>query len=719
MRSLNRTLVLGLIVVVLVATAGRALAQDRRPTKSELLDDFRHYVITRQDELAQAAGSALLSQGISPEEFVGLVEDSRFGVDGFEQAIRKGVFIDSVEIVASQLEQLYERGRRDKARNPDEIARNITLLGGNQRGRVLATNRLRFAGEYAAPQLLQVLLAKTNPVLEAEVERLLVSMGADVVAPLSAALLKVDPVLQEQLARILGATQHPAALAPLYELAVTTKVDAVRTAAQHAVTRIAGSFSPDLSVSDLYALLAQDYYEGSPSLTRFPGEPYQLLWTFEPELGIYATPIRTEVFHETMAMLFAEKSLKLDSANIRAETLWIGANFKREIDRPAGYENPVYGSNRRNALYYAVAAGPTVTQEVLARAMSDHDTPLARRVIGALRRSAGGAALWEGLSGDRPLLDALSYPDRRVQYDAALALGAANPPNPFPGADQVVPLLASAIRNGEDLFAVVVSQNINRQQEIATLLQTMGYTVLSPGTSLTEVGSAIAEAPGVDIIVADLLTNAAEDLIAEARSSSRLVATPILVMLPASGWAELRSRYENDPLTELRRQGIGLGELLESTRQLVDAAAGPPLGAGDTARYTRQALSVLSELAKTGSIAFNVEDASASLIAALETAGAGDRLQIADILSRVSQGRAQVALMDAALKSTAFDRVAMIEKVEQSVKLFGDMLKGRQIKHLVELANDADTSTATAAAALMGALNLHSGEFLDLIGSSR
>ncbi len=399
--------------------------------------------------------------------------------------------------------------------------------------------------------------------------------------------------------------------------------------------------------------------------------------------------------------------------------LWVGANFEREIDRPEGYDNPIYPSNNRNALYYAVAAGPAVTQEVLARAMSDHNTPLARRVIGALRRSAGGAALQAGFSGGKPLLDALSYPDRRVQYEAALALGAANPASSFPGADQVVPLLASAIRNGEDLFAVVVSQDVKRQQELATLLQAMGYTVLSPGSSLMEIGSAIAEAPGVDVIVADLLTNSAEDLIEDARSSSRLVATPILMLLPASGWAQLRTRYDNDPLTELRREGINDGELLESVKQLVRAAAGPPMGAGDTARYTSQALSVLSDLAMTGSAAFNVEDASASLIAALDTVGAGDRLQIAMILSHVSQGRAQVAIMDAALKSSEPDRVAMIETVERSVKLFGDQLQPRQIKNLVELATDADTQTATAAAALMGALNLQSGEFLDLIRASR
>lgn len=719
MLSLLRPLAFGLVVFVSLLSAGQAPAQERQPTTEELLDDFRHYVITRQDELAEAAGVAILSRGVTAEEFVGIIEDSRFGVDGFEQAIRQAVFIDALERTASQLEQLYQQGRRDKARNPDEIARNISLLGGNQRGRILATGRLRYAGEYAVPQLLQVLLARTNPALEAEVERLLVSMGADVVAPLTAALQQVDPDLQEQLARILGATQNAGALAPLYELTDATGSDAVRSAAERAITNIAGSYSPELSVSDLYALLAEDYFEGSRSLIRFPGESHQLLWTFKPALGLYPTPIRTEVYHQTRAMTLAEKALALDPTNSRAVTLWIAANFTREIDTPQGYENPVYGSDRRDALYYAVAAGPTVTQEVLARALTDRNTPLARRAISALRRSAGGAGIWDGLSGSRPLLDALSYPDRRVQYEAALALGAANPVEPFPGADQVAPLLASAIRDSAARFALVVSPDFDRQQQLSRLLVNDGYDVLPSSSSLLEAAFAIAQAPGVDLLVVDGSTEGVEQTITDARANPKLQVTPILGLLPVSGWNELRFRYDNDPLTEVRRRGLSEAQLVKTFQQLVVSAAGPALRSDQMRDYAMEALTVLRDLAISGSASLSVSDAAPALIAALESTAGDVRLRVADVLARIGQPIAQTSLMDAALGATGAERVALLDKVARSAKTFGNLLKRRHIKRLLELTSDADTPTATAAAALMGALNLESGEILQLILASR
>lgn len=719
MPSLFRPIVLGLIALSTLLASLHATGQDRQPTNNELLDDFRHYVITRQDMLAEASGAALLNRGLSPEEFVGLVEDSRFGVEGFENAVRKGLFIDRVEHIAAQLEQLYEQGKRDKGRNPDEIARNISLLGSNQRGRILATQRLQFAGEYALPQLLQVLLAKTNPALEAEVERLLVGMGADVVAPLSAALPLVDPVVQERLAGVLGRTQHPAALAPLYELAVTTDNPTVRAAAERAVARVAGSFNPNLAVSDLYVLLAEDYYDHSRSLTRFPNELHQLIWTFDPAMGLYATPVRTEVFHETKAMMLAEKALELDPTNHRAVSLWIAANFSREIDTPAKYENPIYASDRRDALYFAVAAGPRVTQDVLDLALNDRDTPLARRAIQALRRSAGGAGLWEGLGGSRPLLDALSYPDRRVQYEAALALGAANPVEPFPGADRVTPLLASAIRDAAARFAVVVARDINRQQEIATILQEEAYEVLAPASSLDAASAAIAEAPGVDLLVVDGLTPLVESTINEARAHTKLRATPILGILPVSGWSEVHFRYEDDPLTEVRREGISDEQLRESTRQLVVEAAGPMITEEEARRYALDSLSVLRNLAISGSSSLSVSDAALPLITALESSEGDVRLEVADVLARIGQRRAQVALMEAALEAEGDERIALLDKVTRSAKTFGNQLERRHINRLVELTSHQDTAVATAAAALMGALNLQSGEILDLILAGR
>ena len=692
-----------------------AAAQNAQPSANQLLDDFRHYVITRQDELAEATARALLARGLSPEEFVGLVQDSRFGEEGFENALRRGLFIPSVEDAAAQLEQLYQQGRRDKARNPDEIARTIALLGSTQRGRILATQRLRAAREYATPQLLQVLVARRDPALEAEAERVLIALGADAVAPLSAALLNVDPVTQSRLALILGMTRHPAALAPLYELAATTDTADVKAAAVRAVERISGEYRDTLAPSELYLLLADDYFDESPSLTRFPGEPHQLLWNYDPALGLYPTPIRTEVFHEARAMQLAEKALSLDAQNKGAVALWVAANIRREIDTPEGYENPEYGPSRRGALYYAVAAGSATTQEVLARALRDQDTPVARRAIEALRISAGGAGIWSGVSRSRPLLAALAYPDRRVQYEAALAIGEANPVEPFDGAKRVTPLLASAIRDAGNRFALVIARDPETQQAWASRLAGEGFDVLAPSPTLASAAAVVAEAPGIDMIVAQGTRADVDAAIEEARADPRLRAAPILGVMPVAAWNETRFRFANDPLTDTRRAGLNDAQFTQAVHTLAQKASGPPITVEDARRYARESLGVLRDLAISGSASLSVSDATTPLIAALASTEGDVRLRVADVLARIGQRRAQVALVEAALDASGEEQVALMEGVTRSAKTFGNMLESRHIRRVVELAGATDTRLATVAAALMGALNLDAGEIRELI----
>ena len=90
-------------------------------------------------------------------------------------------------------------------------------------------------------------------------------------------------------------------------------------------------------------------------------------------------------------------------------------------------------------------------------------------------------------------------------------------------------------------------------------------------------------------------------------------------------------------------------------------------------------------------------------------------MELAEVLSRVNQKRVQVALMDAALNAKAEEQIAMLGKVSESAKRFGNQLEPRQIQRVVEMASTAPGQTATAAAALMGSLNLPNTNLIPLI----
>jgi hypothetical protein len=693
-------------------------------TTETLLNDFIHFVLIRNDELAQSYANAILKRGLSPIEFVGLVEDSPRASQRFDEAIRKAMVIGSLEGVSAELNNLFNQGRLDRARDPNEIARNIGFLDDNPRARMLARERIAFAREYAVPQLLEVLIARPNPVLEGHVRKLLVDMGPDAVAPLCAALDGVDAVTQEQLLLILGQIRHEAggivvAAPSVARLAADAPTDTVRVGARRELNRWGVAASSDIEVSNLFLSLARAYAANARSLTRFPDEDFQLSWSYQPQSGLIATGIRTPVFDEMRTMELAETALSLNPDSDSALELWVAANISREIEQPAGWVNPLWGSERRNADYYAVAAGPRVMQNVLDRALTGFNTPVARRAIGALSESAGGAGLWRGLGERKPLLDALRYPDRRVQLEAALALGGANPGEAFPGSERVTPILASAVRNSSNRYGIVITRDTDRANELGEVLRNAGFEPLQSFDSLAGASSVIVNAPGVDMVIVDGSAETLLETIAEARTNSRLQASPIVGIVPFTAYNDMIPRFEREPSVELRREGITTESIAATVNELATRSLGAPVTESEALGYARATLRTLHDIAIGGSVAYNIADAAQPLIAALDETTGEIRLLVADVLSRIQQTRVQVALMDAAMNAQGPERVALLGKVADSARRFGDMLDERQIRWIVELAGSADSAEATAAAALIGSLNLPENRLVPLILSGQ
>ena len=689
-------------------------------TTETLLDDFIHFVLIRNDELAESYANAILQRGLTPVEFVGLVEDSPRAAQRFDEAVRKAMVVGSLEDVAAELNNLFNQGRLDRARDPNEIARNIGFLDDNPRARMLARERLAFAREYAVPQLLEALVARPNPVLEGYVRKLLIDMGPDVVAPLSVALEGVDAVSQEQLLLILGQIRHETggvvvASPYIARLAREASTDKVRQVARQTLAKWGISAASDIEISDLFLDLARAYSSNARSLTRFPGEDYQLVWSYQPQSGLVATAIRTPVFDEMRTMELSEIALGLNPDSDSALELWVAANISRELEQPEGWVNPMWGPERRSADYYAVAAGPRVMQNVLDRALQEFNTPVARRAIAALSESAGGAGLWRGLGDRKPLLDALSYPDRRVQLEAALALGGANPHESFRGSDRVTPILAGAVRNAANRYGLVITRDTDRANELGSVLRSAGFEPLPSFKSLTDATSAIVNAPGVDMIIFDGSGEGLLNTVAEARSNSRLGATPIVAILPFTAYNDLIPRFEREPLIQVRREGISTDSITSTVSSLATSALGDPVTDAEALDYARATLGALHDIAVGGSRAYNIADAALPLIAALDETTGDIRLRVADVLSRIQQTRAQVALMDSAMNASGAERVALLGKVADSAKRFGDMLDERQVRWVVDLAGSGDDAEATAAAALIGSLNLPENRLVPLI----
>jgi CheY-like chemotaxis protein len=698
---------------------GAAKQREENAKNETLLRDFIHFVRINRADVAAGMGQQLLQRGLTATQFVDLVEKSG-ELGRFEQTIAASMRIPEVEPVAGALLRFYEQGKQERVRHPDEIARNLQMLKGNMRAQMLARERLVAAGEYAVPQLLQALLSRNDPQMQALANSVLVNMGPQAIAPLCTAITGLDPVGQELVADVLGLIGYRTSIPPLFDVLVATKSPQVRAAVERALGRI-GTSGINADPATLYGSLAEDYYNQKPELTSFPGEDHQLLWSFNPSVGLTMTAIRTEVFHEAMTMRHTERSLVLrPQNNPEALSLWLAANFSRETDTPKEYQNPAYPPERREAMYYAVAAGAPPSEAVLARGLARRDTPLIRQAIAAIDQTAGGASLWGAGGERRPLMDALRYPNRRVQYEAALALGKSQPSSPFAGSERVVPILASAVRDAAARFAVVVGPNKEVADASRKVLETAGYTVLPVATQLQELDAAIAEAPGIDLIIAtNLSPDATRGLIAQIRAAGKLAATPVLAMTDPQGAIDLGRAYANEPLIMIRPTGLNDAQVGKAVEQLVEKASGGPISEEEARAYAVRSISVLRDLAVSGNQVLDVGEASLSLIAAMNESQAQQKLDLAEVLSRVNQKRVQVALMDAALNAQGDEQIALLGKMSESAKRFGNQLEPRQVQRVVDMASNAPGATATAAAALMGSLNLSNNNLIPLILGQR
>lgn len=728
--STRRSLGIRSLAAVLLL-AGTALAQpaaQQPPRDTELLRDFIHYVRIDRADLAKARGEALLARiekplgnaeagkGLKLSEFVKLLEDSG-ELARFEESAAGAMRRGELESVAGRLLKAYETGKLAQARSAEEITRNIGMLTGAQRERLIARERLAAAGEYSVPQLLAAMLKRNDPALGAEAKMLLADMGRQSVMPLLAALPKLDPAGQEQVVGVLAEIPYRTSVPMLYELHASTSVDAVKKACERAIARIDQAVNPEVPVSQRYLELAEAFYANTDTTLSFPKESHQLMWTYDPSAGLSMTPVRTEVYHEAAAMASAERGLKLDAKNDSLLALWLAANFKREFDTPRGYANPAYANDRREAMYYAVAAGAGPSKRVLARAIDQKSAPLARKAIAALDQTSGAASLVSIEGGRNPLVEALRYPNRRVQYEAALAIAAALPNETFDGCDRVVPILGGAIRDAGVKFAAVIAARPEQQQSLANVARGLGYTVLPAGNSLDAVALAVTDAPGVDLVLVSLPAESAAAAIDGAHASAKMGAAPVLAVLSVEGVNELGAKYAPDSSVTLLREGASPAQQAEAVKQLVERVQGGDVTEEEAKSYQQRALTALRDLAVSNNAVLNVIDAAPPMLGALGSAKGGLKLQIAGVLAHVDDKRVQAALLDAALTAEGDDRIALLGAVAQSAKRFGRLADDKQVQRLVSAASAAglDDRQATAFAGAIGALGVSNESIIPLI----
>lgn len=693
-----------ILLLVMALFSGPIHAEDANsPTTN--LEDFVHYALVANVQMAEAHAKALLD-GVSDSELAELVDEKPKLRKRLNRALDWARRVPEMEATVTELADRIESGRIELAHSPLRVKQAISMLDGSRRDQLVARKRLVAAGEYAVPGLVDLITADgTSERVRWNAEQILIEIGREAVTPMTVVVPNVADDDKKRLIEILEQIRYMHAAPMLAELAADPSAsEDVRSAARRALNNM--GVSPEATPGELHSELARMYFDEREDLVARPLDSMSNIWIWGEQGGLLTSPVPMEIYSPIMAMRTSEKALSYEPDDSSALAIYVASNLRRE-NRLKGDSDPFFTQMDYSPQFYATYHGPGVGQDVLVLGLDSGDTPLVRDALEGLAATSGQENLFGRYVGREPLVDALQYPDRRVQFDSALVLARALPDQAFPASNRVIPLLASAIRTSGDEYAIVIAESVEDRRAAQDRLEAMGFKVVGTDRSVARLADAISQSPGIDLAyVQGGSLDSSETVLENLRSTSGTLNTPVVFSVATVDMPAYKSKYARNMKVALVRSGISDEAFDANVETLLEDASGGRISESDSDIYAIESLDALKSIALVRPQAYQITDAESTLVDALSERQDMTKMMVAEILSYMDSPSAQRALLDAALSPEAGDdRVQLLNYAAASIRRYGDNASKAQVAELSKLIESSTGMEADAAAQVRGALN--------------
>lgn len=702
--------------------AGRTIYERLAAGQEQLnqADDAWYFASIGRFDVADANLKALLAQDPDPVAMLEFVDRVGRRHDILIQLSDNAIVGPDVARVL----QLLARGEELIKADPTRIKENIRRLSGPPRAFENAVAALQQSGEYSIPFLLQALREAAGTSLVQPILRALPAIDRPGLNPLVIALKMSDDATRQVIIETLAKIGYGQATPYLLQIAQSDSEPVeLREAARAALAtlRSGGLQIPaDATAAEAFYALAEGYYSDLPSLRADPRLDTANVWYWRDEL-LQNIEVPTTIFNEIMAMRCCEEALRLDPDYADALSLWLAANFRREAQLAGVKTDPTRPENFPSGEYFAQAAGAEYCLSVLNRAVDDGDPAVALGAIAALRKIGGPASITPNDEGELPLAEALSFPDRMVRIQAALALGNARPEAQFQNYQNLMPVLAEALTLfGGTRTALVVDPSNEVANELGGALRADGYEVITSADLYAGLQQIRDNYAALDLIVlsSDISNPNLTAALRELRQEFRFAYTPTLILTKPAD-REAAEQLASGDFRTLTIPGRPTAEGLSAAIRQVSRSVGltpitPELGLD----LALQAASTLNLLAMTNNPLFDASKVEAALIGALGAADPALRLTVADVLGFICTSTAQQAIAGVALSASQDEtlRVEMFSALAEAAKRCGNQLDDRTVQTLMDMAeNEANMTLREAASRALGALNLPSNPASQII----
>lgn len=679
---------------------------------ADQVENFWHYTRIARYDLAKNAAQALLSSGATPREitenFERVTARGNVTVDEWLARVQQ---IDAMRDTAAKLVDVINKGLGQRNQDVAFIKANIERLSGTPRGAELARQLLRNSGELAAALMVQYLQDPRQEALHFPIRQALTSMGKVALGPLVEATQTRNETTLITVVTVLGNLGYKDA-GP-YIARVLTRPDVgngAKVAASRALSDL-GINAQQTSLAQLFYDQSERFYYEQANITPDRTQPTADLWAWEGNtLG--RTQVPTPIYNEMMAMRSAENAMRTGDVGSAPLSLWLAANYKREIETPAGMAM----TNLPDAHYYGVSAGARYLNEVVARSLRDGNSVVALHAIRSLQEIVGRSNLFSGGSG-QPLTAALQSTSRPVRLAAAFAIASTLPNQQFANQDRVVPLLAEALGQSEKAAVLIAAGSEAERTRLANALG--GQYRIAGGIG---VQSALAQAetlPTVDVILLarDLRQSDVDQLLSIAGQNVRLQGAAKIILRANEG-GPYAAMAATDPSHTISVSTAADGQIL--TRAINDARskAGLSMDQAEADQMAIRAAHLLRDLAINGNTVLDASGAEPALVASISDARHDVAMAGGEVLALVNSNRAQPSLAAVALDAKTPEplAVSLLNSLANSAKFWGNRLQGGSITPLQQAAaGNQSLAIRSAAAEALGALNLPNEQAQQLI----
>ncbi len=295
----------------------------------------------------------------------------------------------------------------------------------------------------------------------------------------------------------------------------------------------------------------------------------------------------------------------------------------------------------------------------------------------------------------------MRYPDRRVRFEAAMAIAAALPQRAFGGQDNVVPILAEVLmQTGKPGVLVLASSQDELNQRLEMIGKSGKYLVKGGISADTTVASATG-LPGVDVIIAnEKNADQIDRLLSQTRGNARLERAALLVIVASKVASPYASIAINDPLVTVTeaKDEAGFEAAIEEARK---RSGGLPMDEKKATEYALRSAALLERLAISRGQVLDLSLAQNALLAAVDDTRPEVVKAAGQVLALMSLKACQQKLaINGTDEKTADDvKVSLLKSLAVSARFFGNQLDASQLDPLTKLVEAGATKEVREAAA--------------------